>query len=40
MSFERRFDLPDDLYYSSMEYFQCPYHFDCDNCEYDCGDDE
>lgn len=29
---------PDDLDYSNIEYFECPYNYDCKNCEYDCGD--
>ena len=30
------YDTPSDLYYSSMEYFECPYNHECDGCEYDC----
>ena len=39
MSYNARFDPPSDLYYSSMEYFECPYNHECENCEFDCGDD-
>ena len=27
---------PTDLEYSDMEYFECPYNHECDDCEYDC----
>ena len=40
MSIEARFDLPDDLYYSSMEHFECPYNHECEGCEYDCEEVE
>ena len=37
MSFERRFELP--IYDESDEHFKCPYDHQCENCEFDCGDD-
>ncbi len=40
MSTYARFELPDDLYYSSMEYFECPYDHNCTGCEYDCREDD
>ena len=28
-----------DYEYHEMEEFQCPYHFKCETCEYDCEED-
>ena len=27
---------PSDLQYEDMEYFECPFDYDCETCGYDC----
>ena len=40
MSFDYRFEPPTLQELDDMAYFECPYDpKDCENCEYDCGDD-
>lgn len=40
MSFNARFDLPDAYYYDTMENFECPYDHQCEDCEYDCEEED